>query len=274
MSFINSILKVFVGDKSQKDVNALQGNITKVKSFESALESLSHDELRAKTTYFKELIKQARSDKDLKIASLQAEVETIEDIDKREDLYLEIDALEKEAYDISEKTLNDILPEAFAVIKETAKRFTQNESITVTATPFDRELSATKANVTLENEKAIWANTWDAQGKEVEKFNKVMYQEMPEQALQQIIKNQGIGYKIDEEYYYHKGEYKEDETLSRKEKKLIKSKDKSGDKKEENKYKNNFIGLVSFIKMLFEETVDENILKYIAYKIIIIIDDL
>ena len=81
MSFINSILKVFVGDKSQKDVNALQGNITKVKSFESALESLSHDELRAKTTYFKELIKQARSDKDLKIASLQAEVETIEDID-------------------------------------------------------------------------------------------------------------------------------------------------------------------------------------------------
>ena len=106
MSFINSILKVFVGDKSQQDVKALQGNITKIKSFESALESLSHDELRAKTAYFKELIKQARSEKDAKIAALQSEVETIEDIDKREDLYLEIDALEKEAYDISEKTLN------------------------------------------------------------------------------------------------------------------------------------------------------------------------
>ena len=86
MSFINSILKVFVGDKSQQDVKALQGNITKIKSFESALESLSHDELRAKTAYFKELIKQARSEKDAKIAALQSEVETIEDIDKREDL--------------------------------------------------------------------------------------------------------------------------------------------------------------------------------------------
>jgi len=162
MSFINSILKVFVGDKSQKDVNALQGNITKVKSFESALESLSHDELRAKTTYFKELIKQARSDKDLKIASLQAEVETIEDIDKREDLYLEIDALEKEAYEISEKTLNDILPEAFAVIKETAKRFKENTSVKVTATAKDRELSSTKTYITLEGDHAVWANSWSA----------------------------------------------------------------------------------------------------------------
>ena len=86
MSFINSILKVFVGDKSQQDVKALQGNVNKIKSFESALESLSNDELRAKTSYFKELIKQARSEKDAKIATLKAEVETIEDIDKREDL--------------------------------------------------------------------------------------------------------------------------------------------------------------------------------------------
>ena len=74
MSFINSILKVFVGDKSKQDVKGLQGNITKIKSFESALESLSHDELRAKTNYFKELIKQARAEKDAKIADLQAEV--------------------------------------------------------------------------------------------------------------------------------------------------------------------------------------------------------
>ncbi len=167
MSFINSILKVFVGDKSQQDVKALQGNITKVKSFESTLESLSNDELRAKTAHFKELIKQARSEKDAKIAALQTEVETIEDIDKREDLYLEIDALEKEAYEISEKTLNDILPEAFAVIKETAKRFKENTSIKVTATAKDRELSSTKSYITLEGDHAVWANSWSAAGKQI-----------------------------------------------------------------------------------------------------------
>ena len=103
MSFINSILKVFVGDKSQKDVKALQGNITKVKSFETALAALSNDELRAKTQYFKDKIKQARSEKDNKIEALKLEVEQIEDIDKREDIYASIDSLEKDAYEISEK---------------------------------------------------------------------------------------------------------------------------------------------------------------------------
>src|SRR5215204_5503551 len=147
MSFINSILKVFVGDKSQKDVKALQGNITKIKGFESALAALSHDELRAKTDYFKDQIKQARAEKDAKITSLKEEVEQIEDIDKREDIYVQIDALEKEAYEISEKTLNEILPEAFAVVKETAKRFKENTQITVKATPKDRELSATKTYI-------------------------------------------------------------------------------------------------------------------------------
>src|SRR5690349_3038348 len=123
MSFINSIIKAFVGDKSEKDVKALQPYINKIKSFESQLASLSHDELRERTAYFKETIKQARSAADTKIAALKAEVETIDDIDKREDIYVEIDNLEKEAYTISEKTLMDILPEAFAVVKETARRF-------------------------------------------------------------------------------------------------------------------------------------------------------
>lgn len=167
MSFINSILKVFVGDKSEKDVKALQGNITKIKAFESVLAGLSHDELRAKTTYFKAQIKQARAEKDAKIASLQLEVEKIEDIDKREDLYTLIDALEKEAYEISEKTLNDILPEAFAVVKETAKRFKDNSTITVTATEKDRELSATKSYITLVGDQAVWANSWSAAGKAI-----------------------------------------------------------------------------------------------------------
>lgn len=167
MSFINSILKVFVGDKSQKDVKAIQPLVTKIKSFESALSALSHDQLRHKTEEFKNKIKSARAEKDEKISQLKAEAEATSDIDKREDIYNEIDSLEKEAYEISEKTLNEILPEAFAVIKETAKRFKENTSIEVSATPKDRELSATKSYITLDGDKAIWANSWNAAGKEI-----------------------------------------------------------------------------------------------------------
>jgi len=167
MSFINSILKAFVGDKSQKDVKAIQPIITKVKTFENALSQLSNDDLRAKSIEFKNKIKEARAEKDSKIGALKLEAENTSDIDKREDIYNEIDALEKEAYDISEKTLNDILPEAFAVIKETAKRFKESTTISVTATPLDRELSATKSYITLDGDKAIWANSWNAAGKEI-----------------------------------------------------------------------------------------------------------
>ena len=86
---------------------------------------------------------------------------------QREDIYAAIDALEKEAYELSEKVLNEILPEAFAVVKETAKRFKDNTNITVTATPKDSELSATKAYITIDGDKAIWANSWDAAGKAI-----------------------------------------------------------------------------------------------------------
>jgi len=167
MSFINSILKAFVGDKSEKDVKAIQPLLAKIKTFESNLISLSHDELRAKTAFFKQTIKDARAEKDAKIAALKEEVEQISDIDQREDLYVSIDTLEKEAYEISEKVLLEILPEAFAVVKETARRFKENTQIKVTASPKDIVLSATKSYVTLEGEHAVWANSWNAAGKEI-----------------------------------------------------------------------------------------------------------
>lgn len=167
MSFINSILKAFVGNKSEKDVKSLQPYLAKIKALEGSLALLSHDELRAKTAEFKQRIKDARADKDAKINELKAKVEGIEDIDAKEDIYTDIDALEKEAYEISEKTLMEILPEAFAVVKETAKRFKENTSITVKATPKDRELSAEKTYITLEGDNAIWANSWNAAGKAI-----------------------------------------------------------------------------------------------------------
>jgi preprotein translocase subunit SecA len=160
-------LKAFVGDKSEKDVKAIQPLVTKVKSFESALQALSHDELRDKTAQFKLKIQQARAEKDAKIASLKQDAEQTQDIDAREDIYTEIDTIEKEAYEISEKVLNEILPEAFAVVKETARRFKENTSISVTASPKDRELSASKSYITIDGDHAIWANSWNAAGKAI-----------------------------------------------------------------------------------------------------------
>jgi len=167
MSFINSVLKVFVGDKSEKDVKSLQPLVKEIRSFEQQLEGLSHDELRQKTAAFKAQIAEDCKEVNEKISALQDEVQNSTDIDRNEEIYAEIDKLNEEAYKISEKTLSTILPEAFAVVKETAKRFANNETLTVTASEFDRVLSGDKDYVTLEGDSAIWKNSWDAAGKEV-----------------------------------------------------------------------------------------------------------
>lgn len=167
MSIVNSILKIFVGDKSANDIKAIQPIVNKINSFQEILKSISNDELRAKTAFFKDKIKQARAEKDAKIEALKTEAENTIDVDARETIYAEIDKLENEAYEISEKTLNEILPEAFAVLRETARRFKENTSITVTATAKDRELSATKPYITIVGEEVNWANSWDAAGKPI-----------------------------------------------------------------------------------------------------------
>lgn len=166
MSIINSVLKVFVGDKKKKDLALLQPIVTKVNAFDQEITNLTNDQLREKTAYFKQKISDSTLEFSSKIDELKAEL-TDANIDRKEEIYALIDSLEEDLYQASEKTLDEIMPEAFAVVKETAKRFTQNKTITVTATPFDRELSATRENIVLENDKAIWANIWDAQGKEV-----------------------------------------------------------------------------------------------------------
>ena len=167
MSFLNSVLKVFVGDKSKQDVKAIMPIVKQIKTFESALAQLSHDELRAKTSFFKDKIEEARKPLNEKIETLLEQAENTEDIDEREDIYVEIDKIKDDIYEITEGVLNDILPEAFAVVKETAKRFVDNTEIEVTANTFDREVSGEKDYVTLDNDKAIWANSWDAAGKPI-----------------------------------------------------------------------------------------------------------
>jgi preprotein translocase subunit SecA len=167
MSFLNSVLKAFVGDKAKKDVKELQPVIDQIKTFEKELEGLTNDGLRNKTLLFKEKIKESSRGLNEQITVLLEEVKASDDIDKNEDLYAEVDKLREDVYKITENTLNEILPEAFAVVKETAKRFTGNPTLTVTATEFDRELSGSKDYVSLEGDSAIWKNSWDAAGKEV-----------------------------------------------------------------------------------------------------------
>ncbi|TYP99399.1 protein translocase subunit secA [Tenacibaculum adriaticum] len=166
MSILNSVIKLFVGDKQEKDLKVLQPIVNKVKAFETSLAGLSNDQLREKTAEFKTKISNATKDFTDKISLLEEEAKTA-DIDRQEDVYAEIDRLKDEAYQVSEQVLETIMAEAFAVIKETAKRFANNSEIEVTATSFDRELSATKEHITLEGDKAFWANSWDASGKEV-----------------------------------------------------------------------------------------------------------
>lgn len=167
MSLINSLLKVFVGDKKQQDLKKLEPIVGQVHAFDSLVENLSNDDLRQKTIAFKEQISKACETYQSKIKELELELENAE-VEEKERIYEEIDSLNQKIYETSEEVLNKILPEAFAVMKETAKRFTNPEGIYVSATPFDRELSATKPYLTLEGDKAHWSHSWDAMGKFVE----------------------------------------------------------------------------------------------------------
>ncbi|WP_299059648.1 preprotein translocase subunit SecA [uncultured Polaribacter sp.] len=166
MSILNSVIKLFVGDKQQKDLKILQPVVDDVKKFEITFSKLTNDELRAKTIEFKERIKTSTKKFDDQITALEEEAVTA-DIDRQEEIYAEIDTLKDDAYKVSEETLMQIMPEAFAVVKETAKRFVENKEIVVTASPYDRELSGERDHVTLDGDKAIWANSWDAAGKPV-----------------------------------------------------------------------------------------------------------
>ena len=167
MSILNSVLKVFVGDKSKQDVKAILPIVNKIKQFESYVAELSNDELRAKTTAFKAKIKADCADYETLISTLQEEANTITDIDRKEDIYQEIDGLNDAIYETTQSTLDELLPEAFAVVKETAKRFVEHTEIPVTATAFDREIGGTKDYVKFNGDQAIWSNSWDAAGKPI-----------------------------------------------------------------------------------------------------------
>ncbi len=162
----NEFLSSIFGNKSTRDMKEIQPWVEKIKAAYPDVEKLSHDELRAKTQELKKYIYDSASEERAKIEELKAKVEATE-LEDREDLFTQIDKLEKDILEKYEKALDDVLPVAFSIVKETARRFTENAEIVVTATDFDRHLAATKDFVRIEDDKAIYQNHWLAGGTEV-----------------------------------------------------------------------------------------------------------
>ncbi len=172
---LKSILSKIFGDKSAKDQKEFQPYVDKIHVFSKDIDSLSDDQLRAKTFEFKQRIAEATSELNQKIEALRSEAENAQiDIAKKEDIYAEIDTLESAVNDKIEEALVDILPEAFAVVQETARRWAQLGQMTVTATDFDRDRATKSDGVLIEGDKAIWLNTWTAAGSKVT-WNMVHY---------------------------------------------------------------------------------------------------
>ena len=166
MGFNEFISKLF-GNKATRDMKEIQPWVNKVKAVYPEIQKLSNDELRAKTLELKKMIKDSAADKSQRIEELKASIETT-DIEKREPIFAEIDKLEKEVLDKYEEVLNEILPTVFAIVKDTARRFSENEEIEVTASEFDRQLAGQGRDfVSIEGDKAIWKNHWKAGGNEM-----------------------------------------------------------------------------------------------------------
>jgi preprotein translocase subunit SecA len=167
MSILNSIIKTFVGDKTKKDLKKITPLVSEINDYQKNFESFSNDQLREKTTQFKSLLSQENQSFSKNIKSLEKQVVNTSDLDEKESIYKQIDREKEESQKNTENILNSILPEAFAVVKETARRFVINKEMEVTASSYDRELSQLKSYVQLTGDKAIWSNSWDAAGKPI-----------------------------------------------------------------------------------------------------------
>lgn len=165
MSFLNKVLKGFLGDKKAQDLKEVKKVVTKIKAVEPVIGELSDDGLREKTAEFKSKIKEATSSITAQIEQIKEQIKNSTNVDEKEALFSKIEALKKDSYEIEEKVLLQVLPEAFALIKETSRRWAQNGEIRVTATDWDRELAAAgKDFIEIQGDQAVWKNSWNAAG--------------------------------------------------------------------------------------------------------------
>ena len=167
MSIIDSILNVFLGDKGKKDVKEITPIVNSILKIEEDLKNISNDDLRSITNSFKKEIQELKNPFYDKIEKIKQTISQSENIDENEKRYNEIEKVENNYLDSLDKYLDSILPKAFAVIKETTKRFNNNIEIIVKSTPFDEKISSNKTYVKLNAGNAIWSNSWDAAGKKI-----------------------------------------------------------------------------------------------------------
>ena len=167
MSIIDSILNVFLGDKGKKDVKEVTPIVNSILKIEEDLKNISNDDLRSITNSFKKEIQELKNPFYDKIEKIKETISQSENIDENEKRYNEIEKVENNYLDSLDKYLDSILPKAFAVIKETTKRFNNNSEIIVKSTPFDEKISSNKTYVKLNDDNAIWSNSWDAAGKKI-----------------------------------------------------------------------------------------------------------
>ena len=167
MSIIDSILNVFLGDKGKKDVKEVTPIVNSILKIEEDLKNISNDDLRSITNSFKKEIQDLKNPFYDKIEKIKETISQSENIDENEKRYNEIEKVENNYLDSLDKYLDSILPKAFAVIKETTKRFNNNIEIIVKSTPFDEKISSNKTYVKLNADNAIWSNSWDAAGKKI-----------------------------------------------------------------------------------------------------------
>ena len=165
---LTKLLKSLFGDKSTRDMKLIQPFVEKVKSVSPNIENLDNDALRARTLEIRKNIQESVTAQRKQIDDLKAKIEETP-IDERADIFAQIDKIEKEILDIFEDKLNEVMPEVFAIVKETAKRFATNEETVVTATEFDRNLAADprKDFITIDGDKAIYHNHWTAGGNDL-----------------------------------------------------------------------------------------------------------
>ena len=170
---LNTFLKSLFGDKSTRDMKLIQPVVEKIKAAYPEIKALDNDALRARTKEIQRYVQDSAAEQKKQIEELRAKIEDTP-IDERETIFNQIDKLEKEVLDIYEKSLNEVLPVAFSIMKDTARRFAENDEIVVTANDFDRELATTKDFVRIDGDKAIYSNHWMAGGNDM-KWDMVHY---------------------------------------------------------------------------------------------------
>ena len=164
----NQLLKSLFGDKSSRDMKLIKPLVEKVKAAYPEIQKLSNDELRAKTKEIQAYVQNSAKEQKAQIEQLKAQIEETP-IDEREEIFNKIDKLDKEVLEIYEKALDEVMPVAYSIVKDTARRFAENEETIVTATDFDRELAANPKNdfITIDGDKAIYHNHWTAGGNDL-----------------------------------------------------------------------------------------------------------